>query len=49
MYKCSKCGMAVIVHNGKIHKGCQCVAPVTAEMSAKADGKGGVKVGARKP
>lgn len=43
MYRCKECGRAVIVHNGKIHKACTCVAPVIMEMSAVAKGKGGIK------
>lgn len=49
MYKCSKCNLAVIVYdgNGKILdkpiKACECSAPIVADMSATASGKGGVK------
>lgn len=43
MYSCKKCGLGVIVVSGKIIKACKCVAPVVADMSAKAEGKGGVK------
>ncbi len=43
-YRSSKCNMAVIVitDNPPI-KACKCEAPITAEMQAKAKGKGGVK------
>ena len=42
MYKCKKCGAAVIVHNGKIHKVCTCAAPIITEMKAEAKGSGGI-------
>lgn len=42
MYRCKKCGVAVIVHNGKIHKGCTCVAPIILDLQAEAKGKGGL-------
>lgn len=42
-YKCSKCGLAVIVENvPEPIFACECKAPVEAEMSATATGKGGV-------
>lgn len=38
MYKCSKCGLGVIVIEGKTIKACKCEAPVIAEMNTKLKG-----------
>ena len=38
MYKCSNCGVPVIVIAGKVIKPCQCDAPIIADMSASAKG-----------
>ena len=38
MYKCSKCGVPVLVIAGKVIKPCKCDAPIVAEMSASAKG-----------
>lgn len=49
MYSCKKCGLAVIVFDGsgkildKPIKACECNAPIVADMSATATGKGGIK------
>lgn len=46
MYKCSKCGKAVIVTNSQIIRVCQpeCKdAPVIAEVTSQLVGQGGVK------
>ena len=44
-YKCSKCGIAVIViPNEEPIKPCKCDAPITAEASATTQGSGGVKI-----
>ena len=40
MYTCKECGIKVIVHDGKIHKICQCKAPVVCDMAGHAVGKG---------
>ena len=40
MYKCSKCSKVFIKIDGLIIKTCSCEAPIIAEMSAKAHGKG---------
>jgi hypothetical protein len=42
-YKCSKCNMPVVVINDKVIKVCKCEAPIIAEISATATGKGNVK------
>jgi hypothetical protein len=43
-YSCSKCGLAVIVENvPEPIFACECNATVIAEMSAVAEGQGGVK------
>ena len=45
MYKCSKCGKGVVViPNEKPIKQCKCVAPIHCNMSATAQGQGGVKL-----
>lgn len=45
MYKCSECGLAVIVlPNEKPIKACKCEAPIIVEMEATATGKGGVSL-----
>lgn len=43
MNNCSKCGMAVIIFEGRMFKGCTCDAPVHANISAAAYGKGGAR------
>lgn len=43
MYKCKQCGLEVVVTKGKTIKACDCKAPIVADMSAVATGKGGVK------
>lgn len=44
MYRCSKCGMAVIVlPDVKPIKACKCSASVIADMTAVTTGKGGIK------
>lgn len=45
MYQCSKCGLAVIVHEGKVHRGCQCNATVILDLKGEMKGVGGVKQG----
>lgn len=42
-YKCKKCGLGVIVTKEKVIKACKCEAPVVADMTAVASGRGGVK------
>lgn len=43
-YKCSKCGLAVVViPNEKPIKACSCNAPIIADMTAVASGSGGLK------
>lgn len=50
MYLCSKCGLAVIVYDGKGKvlekpiRACNCNATIIASMSATAHGVGGVKM-----
>lgn len=45
MYKCSKCGLAVIViKDEKPIKACNCNAPIISDMSAVTVGKGGLKI-----
>jgi len=43
VYKCSKCGLAVIVTNTKVIKACNCDAPIVAEASATAKGTSVIK------
>lgn len=43
MYKCSKCKLAVIYHEGKLIKACECKAPVILNIEAKLQGVGGIK------
>lgn len=43
MYKCSKCGLEVIVLKDKIIRACKCDAVVIAEASTKIKGLGKVK------
>jgi hypothetical protein len=44
MYRCSKCGMAVIViPNEKPIRACKCNATIIADISAVTHGKGGLK------
>lgn len=43
MYRCKKCGLAVIVHEGKIYRACNCNTTVILSVSAQAKGVGGVK------
>ncbi len=44
-YKCSKCGLAVIVLEGEEPiKACTCEAAIIAEMEAEATAKGGLTV-----
>lgn len=45
MYKCSKCGLSVIIiKDEKPIKACKCEASIIAEMSAVTIGKGGLKI-----
>lgn len=43
MYKCSKCGIEVIVYSGKIFTPCKCNATIIAEASAVTKGKGAMR------
>jgi len=44
-YKCSECGLAVIVLEGEEPiKACKCEAPIVAEMEGNATGSGGLNV-----
>lgn len=49
MYKCSKCGLAVIVYDGqgkileKPLRPCECDAPIIMDMHASVVGKSGIK------
>lgn len=44
MYKCSKCGMAVIVvPNHAPIKACKCEAAILADLTAVTKGVGGIK------
>jgi hypothetical protein len=46
MYKCSKCGLAVIVTTGiEPIKACKCEAPIIADMTATVTVKVGVSNG----
>jgi len=38
MYVCSKCGLGVIIMEGKTIKACKCEAPIIAEMATKLKG-----------
>lgn len=38
MYVCSKCGLVVIIIEGKTIKACKCDAPIIAEMITKLKG-----------
>lgn len=40
MYKCSSCGLAVIVIGHNKIKACKCEAPIIAAMSVKLIGEG---------
>jgi len=42
MYQCSECGLGVIVTPEKNIKACDCEAPITCDMSATVEGRGGV-------
>jgi len=43
-YKCSKCGLAVIIlPEQQPIKACNCEAAIIAEMSSIAQGQGGIK------
>jgi hypothetical protein len=42
-YKCSECGLVVIVDGEDLIKACNCEASVIAEMTATATGSGGLK------
>ena len=43
MYRCAQCGLAVIVTDGAVVRGCSCEAAVVADMSSTLAGAGGVK------
>lgn len=43
MYKCSKCGLGVIVEGEKKIKACKCEASIIASMESTVTSKGGVK------
>lgn len=42
MYRCSNCQLAVIVTEEETIKACNCEAPITLDMSATVEGRGGV-------
>lgn len=50
MYKCSKCGLGVIVYDGSGKvletpiKACNCKAPITVDLKGSMKGTGGVKL-----
>lgn len=45
MYRCSKCGLGVIiVKDEKPIKACKCNAPIIVDISATATGNGGLKL-----
>ncbi len=46
--KCSKCGLGVIVLNGKTITACKCNAPVVADIAAVATGSGNLNQGKAK-
>jgi len=44
MYKCKECGKGVIIiKDEKPIKQCKCNAPIICDMSASAQGQGGIK------
>jgi len=51
MYKCSKCGLGVIVHDGKGGilpqpiRACKCNAPINVDMNSNVQGGSTVGVG----
>ena len=43
MYRCAACSKPVLVIKGLIVRRCSCTAPIVAEMTAKLEGKGGIR------
>jgi hypothetical protein len=42
-YQCSKCGIVVVVVDGKMITTCSCNVPVVANIQATARGAGGIQ------
>lgn len=43
MYRCAACGTPVVVLPKLVVRKCACKAPIVAEMTARMEGRGGIR------
>jgi hypothetical protein len=43
VYHCAKCHKPAVVLRGLVVRQCRCKAPIVAEMTAKMEGRGGIR------